>query len=83
MTKQEYILCLGDGMADIRLAELQNKTPLEAAKTPVMDWLAAHQANSDCCCKTILCVDDIGGQVELLGVQRPVSLRMISANQLK
>ena len=28
-------------------------------------------------------MDDIGGQVELLGVQRPVLLRMILANQLK
>ena len=31
----------------------------------------------------IQCIDDIGGQVELLGVLRLVSLWMISANQLK
>ena len=33
-----------------------------------MDWLAAHQANIDCHRKVVQCVDDIGGQVELLGV---------------
>ena len=48
-----------------------------------MDWLAAHQANIDCHRKVVQCVDDTGGQVELLGVQRQISLRMISANQLK
>ena len=48
-----------------------------------IDWLATHQANIDCHRKVVQCVDDTGGQVELLGVQRPVSLRMISANQLK
>lgn len=38
MTK--YIICLGDGMADKRIKSLENKTPLEAAKTPNMDILA-------------------------------------------
>ena len=36
----KYIVILGDGMADEPLAELGDKTPLEAAKTPQMDWLA-------------------------------------------
>ena len=48
-----------------------------------MDWLATHQENIDCHRKVVQCVNDIGGKVELLGVQRPVSFRMISANQLK
>ena len=36
----KYIVILGDGMADEPLAILGGKTPLEAAKTPVMDELA-------------------------------------------
>lgn len=37
----KYILVLGDGMADEPIEELGNRTPLEYAKTPVMDKLAA------------------------------------------
>ena len=48
-----------------------------------MDWLTAHQVNINYHRKVVQCVDDIGGQVELLGVQRPISLRMVSTNQLK
>ena len=36
----KYIVILGDGMADEPIAELGGKTPLMAAKTPVMDALA-------------------------------------------
>jgi len=36
----KYIVILGDGMADYPLEELGNQTPLEYAKTPVMDALA-------------------------------------------
>lgn len=36
----KYIVMLGDGMADYRLAELGNKTPLEYACKPTMDMLA-------------------------------------------
>ena len=38
----KYIILQGDGMADYPLDVLGGKTPLEAAKTPNMDWLAAH-----------------------------------------
>lgn len=38
----KYIIILGDGMADESIAELGGKTPLEAASTPHMDWLAKH-----------------------------------------
>ena len=38
----KYIILQGDGMADYPLEILGGKTPLEAAKTPNMDWLAAH-----------------------------------------
>ncbi|MBR7122522.1 MAG: cofactor-independent phosphoglycerate mutase [Oscillospiraceae bacterium] len=36
----KYIVILGDGMADEPLVQLGGKTPLEYAKTPVMDDLA-------------------------------------------
>jgi len=36
----KYIVVLADGMADLPIAELGNKTPLEYAKTPFMDTLA-------------------------------------------
>ncbi len=36
----KYIVVLGDGMADEPIKEIEGKTPLEYAKTPVMDKLA-------------------------------------------
>ncbi len=36
----KYIVVLGDGMADLNIAELKDKTCLEFAKTPVLDELA-------------------------------------------
>ena len=36
----KYVLFLGDGMADRPIAELDGKTPLEAAKHPAMDQMA-------------------------------------------
>jgi len=38
----KYIILLGDGMSDYPLTELGGKTPLQAANTPNMDYLAAH-----------------------------------------
>lgn len=38
----KYVIVLGDGMADEPLAALGGRTPLEAAKTPVMDRLAKY-----------------------------------------
>ncbi len=38
----KYIILQGDGMADYPLEVLGGKTPLEAAKTPNMDWLASR-----------------------------------------
>jgi 2,3-bisphosphoglycerate-independent phosphoglycerate mutase len=38
----KYIILQGDGMADYPLEVLGGKTPLEAARTPNMDWLAVH-----------------------------------------
>ncbi len=36
----KYLILLGDGMADEPISVLQDKTPLQAAKTPYMDRLA-------------------------------------------
>lgn len=36
----KYIILVGDGMCDYPIVELGNKTPLEAAQTPNMDFLA-------------------------------------------
>ncbi len=38
----KYVILQGDGMADYPLESLQGKTPLEVARTPNMDWLAAR-----------------------------------------
>ena len=40
MKKMKYVVVLGDGMADYPIASIDNKTPLEVAKTPMMDALA-------------------------------------------
>ncbi|OGB89286.1 cofactor-independent phosphoglycerate mutase [candidate division WOR-1 bacterium RIFCSPHIGHO2_01_FULL_53_15] len=40
MTK--FLVLIGDGMSDLPLKELGGRTPLEAAKTPNMDFLAKH-----------------------------------------
>lgn len=38
----KYVIILGDGMADEPIEELGGKTPLEYAKTPIMDDLAGR-----------------------------------------
>lgn len=38
----KYIILVGDGMADYPLEELGGKTPLQVARKPNMDWIAAH-----------------------------------------
>jgi len=38
----KYIILQGDGMADYPIDALGGRTPLEAARTPNMDWLAAR-----------------------------------------
>jgi 2,3-bisphosphoglycerate-independent phosphoglycerate mutase len=38
----KYIILQGDGMADYPIDSLGGKTPLEAARTPNMDWLASR-----------------------------------------
>ena len=38
----KYLLVLGDGMADYPIESIGNKTPLEVAKKPYMDYLAQN-----------------------------------------
>jgi 2,3-bisphosphoglycerate-independent phosphoglycerate mutase len=38
----KYVIVLPDGIADVPIKELGNKTPLEVAKHPNMDWVAAN-----------------------------------------
>ena len=38
----KYIVVLGDGMSDYPIPELGNKTPLQAARKPGMDFIADH-----------------------------------------
>ncbi len=38
----KYIVLLGDGMSDEKLEQLDGRTPLQAAHTPNMDYMAKH-----------------------------------------
>ncbi len=38
----KYVILVGDGMGDYPIPELGGKTPLVAAHTPRMDWIADH-----------------------------------------
>ena len=38
----KYLILLCDGMADYKIEKLANKTPMEKAKKPVMNYLAKH-----------------------------------------
>ena len=38
----KYVLLVGDGMADRPLKELDDKTPLEVARTPNMDYIVKN-----------------------------------------
>ncbi len=38
----KYVVVLGDGMADYRMPQLGNRTPLQCAKKPNIDYLAAN-----------------------------------------
>ena len=38
----KYAIIIPDGAADLPVKDLGGKTPLEAAATPHMDWIAAH-----------------------------------------
>jgi 2,3-bisphosphoglycerate-independent phosphoglycerate mutase len=46
MEKKKYVVILIDGAADYKIAELGDKTPLQAAKKPVMDYLAMQASRN-------------------------------------
>jgi hypothetical protein len=48
-----------------------------------MDWLAAHKARLDCYHKTLECVSKEGKRITLQGIRKPVSVRQISALQMR
>jgi 2,3-bisphosphoglycerate-independent phosphoglycerate mutase len=42
VTRTKYAIIIPDGAADDPLPQLGGRTPLQAARTPNMDWVAAH-----------------------------------------
>ncbi len=44
----KYVVILGDGMADLKIEELGNKTPLQVAKKPTIDNLAKRSVLGTC-----------------------------------
>jgi hypothetical protein len=48
-----------------------------------MDWLATHKAKLDCYNKTLECVSKEGKRITLQGIRKPVSMRQISALQMR
>ena len=45
----KYIIILGDGMADEPIAALGDRTPIQAADTPAMDWIAGAGRTGQLC----------------------------------
>jgi hypothetical protein len=48
-----------------------------------MDWLATYKARLDYYHKTLECVSEEGRRITLQGIQKPVSVRRISALQMR
>lgn len=48
-----------------------------------MDWLESHHDSIDYRGKRVKCLDDSGKSVEIVGVQRPISLHMMFPMQLE
>jgi hypothetical protein len=48
-----------------------------------MDWLTTHKVKLDCYNKTFECIDDEGNPSLVKGTPRTISIRQISALQLK
>ena len=48
-----------------------------------MDWLEAHRVKLDCYNKTFECMDEEGNPVVVRGIPKVISVRNISAMQLK
>ena len=48
-----------------------------------MDWLEAHRVKLDCYNKTFECMDEEGNPIIVRGIPKVLSVRHISAMQLK
>jgi hypothetical protein len=48
-----------------------------------IDWLATYKARLECYHKTLECVSEEGRRITLQGIQKPVSVRQISALQVR
>lgn len=48
-----------------------------------INWLIEHKAIVNCEDKLMKCLDDLGNQVEMQGIKKPLQLRQISTIQLK
>ena len=48
-----------------------------------MDWMEQHHVMIDCLHKSILCIDSQGNQTNIQGIPKEVSIRKISALQVK
>ena len=48
-----------------------------------MDWLEAHRVKLDCFNKTFECMDEEGNPVVVKGILKVISVRQVSAMQLK
>jgi len=71
-------------MKGLRTEEDLNIIPLGSYHVLIgMGWLESHRAILDCHEKTIICLNDEGQQALVKGIPRPISLRKITALQLK
>lgn len=57
----KYMIIVGDGMADERMPELGNRSPLEVTNTPTIDRLAKQGVvcHTQCCPEAFSCGSDI------------------------
>ena len=53
LNKQKIAVIIPDGMADLKMPELGNKTPMEFAYKPCMDFLAQNGV-----CGMVSCIPD-------------------------
>jgi hypothetical protein len=71
-------------MSGFPTQENLNILPLESYDLLIgMDWLDAHKSKLDYHNKTLECENQEGRKVTLQGIQNPVSVRQISALQVK
>lgn len=80
-------LCIQE--CELRLGPFTTKAnlhviPLRSYRVVLgMDWLQECESNIECRNKTIYYIEDFGEHRVIVGIQRPISLRMISAMQLE